>query len=56
MHLFIEGLKPNTWILLDASDGGSMKVKTDWEVQTLIDYMAQNEYRYQIVLVKRVGF
>lgn len=29
MQIFIEGLKPNTWILLDASDGGSMKVKTD---------------------------
>jgi len=43
-------------ILLDASDGGSMKVKTDREVQTLIENMAQNEYRYEIVRFKRVGF
>jgi len=49
MQIFIEGLKPSTWILLDASDGGSTKVKTDQEVQTLIESMAQNEYRYAIV-------
>jgi len=32
-------------MLLDASAGGSMRVKTDREIQTLIENMVQNEYR-----------
>jgi len=31
-HIFTEGLKENTKMLLDASTGGSMRVKTDQEV------------------------
>jgi len=30
---------------LDPSAGGSMRVKTDHEIQTLIENMTQNEYR-----------
>ena len=45
MQIFTEGLRPNQRMLLDASIGGSMRVKTDREVQTLIENMAHNEYR-----------
>jgi hypothetical protein len=34
-------------MFLDASAGGSMRYKTDHEVQTLIENMAQNEYRVE---------
>jgi len=42
MLAFTTGLKPNTRMLLDASAGGTMKIKTDDEVRTLIDNMSLN--------------
>ena len=45
MQVFSEGLTHNHKMLLDASAGGSMRVKTDREVQTLVENMSQNEYR-----------
>jgi len=45
MQIFTLGLNVQTRMLLDASAGGSLKVKTDHEVQALIENMAQNEYR-----------
>jgi len=38
-------------MLLDASAGGSMRVKTDIEVQTLIENIAQNKYRAETELL-----
>jgi hypothetical protein len=45
MQIFTEGLTPNHKILLDASAGGTMRLKTDLEVQTLVENMTQNEHR-----------
>lgn len=45
IQAFTTGLKPDTWMLLDASAGGTMKIKTTDEVCTLIDNMYLNEYR-----------
>jgi hypothetical protein len=45
MQAFITGLKPDTRILLDASAGGTMKIKTADEVRELIDNMSLNEYQ-----------
>jgi len=45
LQIFTEGLTHNNRMFLDASSGGSLRVKTDHEVQTLIENMAQNEYR-----------
>jgi len=41
LQIFTEGLTHNNWMFLDALAGGSMRVKTDHEVQTLIENMAQ---------------
>jgi len=48
MQAFTIGLKPDTRMLLDASAGGSMKIKTVDEVRTLTDNMSLNEYRGHI--------
>lgn len=32
-------------MLIDASNGGSLREKTDFEVKTSIENMCQNEYR-----------
>jgi hypothetical protein len=45
LQIFTEGLTHNNRMFLDASTGGSLKVKTDHEVQALIENMAANEYR-----------
>jgi hypothetical protein len=45
LQIFTEGVTPNTRMFLDASAGGSLKSKTDLEVQALIENMASNEYR-----------
>jgi len=55
LQIFTEGLSYNNRMFLDASDGGSMRFKTDHEVQTLIENMAQNEYRVDAEKKKR-GF
>jgi len=43
-------------MLLDASAGGNMGVKTDLEVQTLIENIAQNKYRAETERGKRGVF
>jgi len=45
MQAFTTGLKLDTRMLLDASAGGTMKIKTTDEVRELIDNMSLNEYR-----------
>jgi len=40
-------------MFLDASAGGSLKNKTDHEVEALIEIMAQNEYRSDAEKKKR---
>ena len=40
-----KGLTHSHMTFLDPSAGGSMRVKTDHEIQTLIENMTQNEYR-----------
>jgi len=44
MQTFTTGLKPDTRMLLDASRGGTMKIKTSNEVRALNDNMSLNEY------------
>jgi len=44
MQAFMMGLKPDIQMLLDASVGGTMKIKTTDELQELIDNMSLNEY------------
>jgi hypothetical protein len=56
MQIFTLGLNVQTRMLLDASAGGSLKVKTDHEVQALIENMAQNEYRTNSEKKKRGVF
>lgn len=56
LQLFTEGLTHNNGMFLDASIGGSMRMKTDHEVQTLIENMAQNEYRVDAEKKKRGVF
>ena len=48
MQIFTNGMNVETRMLLDASAGGSIKVKTDLEVQNLIEIMAQNEYCVEV--------
>jgi hypothetical protein len=48
MQIFTHGMNVQTRMLLDASGGGSIREKTDLEVQTLIEIMAQNEYCVEI--------
>jgi len=48
MQIFTHGMNVQTRMLLDASAGGSIREKTDLEVQTLIEIMAQNEYCVEI--------
>jgi len=45
MQAFTTRLKPDTWMLPDASAGGTIKIKTVEEVRELIDNMSLNEYR-----------
>jgi len=45
LQIFTEGLTHNIRMFLDASAGGSLKNKTDHEVEALIESMAQNKYR-----------
>jgi len=40
-------------MFLDASTGGSLKNKTDHEIEALIESMAQNEYRADAEKKKR---
>jgi hypothetical protein len=44
MQAFTTGQKPDTRMLLDASAGGTVKIKTADEVCVLIDSMSLNEY------------
>jgi len=48
MQIFTHGMNVQTRMLLDASAWGSIREKTDLEVQTLIEIMAQNEYCVEI--------
>lgn len=48
----MRGLTTDTWILIDASDEGTLREKTDVEVTTLIENMCQNEYRSTERVVK----
>jgi len=56
LQIFTEGLTHNIRMFLDASAGGSLKNKTDHEVQDLIESMAQNEYRADTEKKKRGVF
>jgi len=56
LQIFTEGLTHNNRMFLDASAGGSLKVKTDHEVQALIENMATNEYRADAKKKKRGVF
>jgi hypothetical protein len=47
MQYFTQGLRPQTRKLLDASAGGSITNKVEREARTLIEAMAQNEYRLE---------
>jgi len=53
LQIFTEGLTHNIRMFLDASVGGSLKNKTDHEVQDLIESIAQNEYRVDAEKKKR---
>lgn len=53
LQIFTEGLSHNNQMFLDASAGGSLRVKTVQEVQPLIENMAQNEYRADFEKKKR---
>jgi len=53
LQIFTEGLSHNIRMFLDASAGGSLKNKTDHEVEALIESMAQNEYRADAEKKKR---
>jgi len=44
LQVFTEGLTHNNKMFLDALARGSLRVKIDHEVQTLIENMAHNEY------------
>jgi len=48
MKIFTHGMNVQTRMLLDASSGGSIRVKIDFGVQNLIEIMAQNEYCVEI--------
>ena len=48
MQIFTHRMNVQIRVLLDASIEGSIRVKTDLEVQTLIEIMAQNEYCVEI--------
>jgi len=48
MQIFRNRMNVETRMLLDASVGGSIRVKTGLEVQNLIEIMAQNEYCVEI--------
>ena len=56
LQIFTEGLTHNNRMFLDASHGGSLKVKIDREVQALIETMAANEYRADAEKKKRGVF
>jgi len=56
LQIFTEGLTHQNRMFLDASAGDSMRVKTDHEVQTLIENMDQNEYRVDAKKKKRGVF
>jgi hypothetical protein len=56
LQVFTEGLTHHNKMFLDASAGGSHKVKTDHEVQTLIENMTNNEYRADAEKKKRGVF
>jgi len=56
LQIFTEWLTHNNRMFLDASAGGSMIVKTDYEVQTLIENMAENEYRADVEKKKKGVF
>jgi len=53
LQIFTEGLIHNIRMFLDATAGGSLKNKTDHEVEALIESMAQNEYRVDAKKKKR---
>jgi len=44
-HIFTNGLKILTRMMLDASTGDSMKNKTTTEIRELIDNRSLNEYK-----------
>jgi hypothetical protein len=44
MQLFTAGMKMQHRMILDASAGGSIKVKTYAETKDLVEQMCQNEY------------
>jgi hypothetical protein len=45
MQLFTAGMKMQHRMILDASAGGSIKVKTCAETNDLVEQMCQNEYK-----------
>lgn len=56
LQVFTAGLTNQNKMFFDASTGGSLKVKTDHEVQTLIENMANNEYCADVEKNKRGVF
>lgn len=52
---FIDGLRTQTRMFLDASAGGTVRLKSDEELKTLIENMCQNEYRSSKRAMKQKG-
>jgi hypothetical protein len=44
MQLFIAGMKMQHHMILDASAGGSIKIKTHEKTKDLVEQMCHNEY------------
>lgn len=55
MTPFTSGLKTPTRMLLDASSRGTLRIKNEYEVNTLIKNMCQNESRLSNRGVKQKG-
>jgi len=47
MQTFMIGLKPDARMLLDASVGGTMKIKTTTETKSWIENKSQKDYMSQ---------
>ncbi|MCI63674.1 hypothetical protein A2U01_0084931, partial [Trifolium medium] len=47
MQMFMQGLRPQTRMILDASAEGSLKNRDETQASELIETMAQNEYGAQ---------
>lgn len=55
MPHFIDGLRTQTRMLLDALTRGTLRAKTGGELETLIDNMFHNEYRSSERAMKQKG-